>query len=572
VLLAAVGVRGVGATGGRRYPPPPGWRCNVKYNKGLCAECASAPFSQVVLPPAHRAGDMSIESSPVLISKRLVLINAISGIVTRVLTAGVFVWVIQYLMKRIPEEELALLPVVMSVAMILPLLQTILTGGLSRHVTEAYAKNNLAGVTRIVSSQFPLLLAGGLLILFGGGAAAWNIDHILDVTPSLVGQARLMTLLVIVRLAIGMVLVPFNTGLFANQRFVLQNAIEVAGSLLRMVLMVVLILGIGPQVMWVIVAQVASQLFTQIIETVASVRLLPALRYHPASFDWNTCKRVITFGSWNFVASSADTIRRAADAPILNIFSTPVAVNDFFLGSIVEMQLRDFSIRASQPLLPALTAMHAHQQDRRLAGAFLRGGRIALWASMFLAVPLIVFSYDLFSIYLGSKYAEHVDGATVMVLLLLGFPLTYPTMMLVRIAFARGDIRPVAIRSIAAQLGNLGLTLLLVGKLQWGAVGSASATLAAFVIGYPCLFWPLAVRTLEISWRRFFLESLVPGLLPAVVAGCAGFASAQLISSLIVRVAVGVPICLIVYCAVVILSLKPADRADVVRVRQVLWR
>ena len=49
------------------------------------------------------------EIKTVPISKRLVLINSISGVATRVLTVGVFAWVIQYLLKRVPEEELALL-------------------------------------------------------------------------------------------------------------------------------------------------------------------------------------------------------------------------------------------------------------------------------------------------------------------------------------------------------------------------------------------------------------------------------------------------------------------------------
>lgn len=60
---------------------------------------------------------MNPSTSPVPISKRLVLINSASSIATRLLTVGVFAWAIQYLMKRIPEGELALLPVVMSAAM-----------------------------------------------------------------------------------------------------------------------------------------------------------------------------------------------------------------------------------------------------------------------------------------------------------------------------------------------------------------------------------------------------------------------------------------------------------------------
>lgn len=511
---------------------------------------------------------MTTEPSGVPISKRLVLVNSASGMATRVLTVGVFAWVIQYLMKRIPEAELELLPIVLSVALVLPLLQTILTGGLSRHVTEAYARNDLAGVTRIVSSQFPLLVVGSVLVMIFGGIVAWNIGHILDIAPTMIGQARFMTFLVVARMSIIVLLAPFNTGLFARQRFVLKNVIDIAGSLVRIVLMVWLILGIGPQVQWVILAQVASQLFVQITQTAVSMRLLPALRYRPRLFDWNTCKMVLTFGGWNFVADSANLIRRAADAPILNLCSTPVAVNDFFLGSLFDSQLRQMVIVAAEPLTPALTAMHAHEQHSRLAAVFLRGGRVLLWASMFLAVPLIVFSYDLFALYLGDKYAEHVQAGTVMILLLLGFPFIYLGMMFVRIVYAKGDLRGVAIRSIIIQAGNLLLTLVLVGWYGLGAIGSATATLAAFVVGYPCLFWPLAQRTLELSWRRFFVETLFPGLLPSVVAGFAGLIVAEFVPSLIARVIVGVLVCLTTYAVTVVCVMRPVDRADFGRIRK----
>lgn len=475
-------------------------------------------------------------------------------------------------MKRIPEAELELLPIVLSVAIALPLLQKILMGGMSRHITEAYAQNDLEGVTRIVSSQIPLLLIGSLLILLIGGLVGWNINHILDIAPAFVRQARIMTLLVVGRTAIGTALVPFTAGLFANQRFVLQNLIEIAGSILRIVLMLVLILGVGPQVEWVILAQVTSMLFVQITQAIVSMRLMPALRYQPGCFDWTTCKQVISFGGWNFVTDSANLIRRAADAPILNMLSTPLAVNNFFLGSFVETQLRQFAIRASEPLLPALTAMHAHDQKPRLAAAYLRGGRISLWASLFMAVPLIVFGHDYLALYLGSEYEAHTEAATVMILLLLGFPLTYPTMMFSRICFARGDIRPVAVRSIAAQLGNLALTLLLVGVFHMGAIGSATATLVSFAVIQPCFFWPLAIHTLGLSWHRFIAETLVPGLIPAVVAGCAGLVTSQLVTSALSRATLGTLICLLFYAAALLLVLKPADRADLGRIRRIVRR
>jgi O-antigen/teichoic acid export membrane protein len=510
------------------------------------------------------------EQPLVPISKRLVLINSISGIAARILTAGVFLWVIQYLLKRIPEEELALLPIVGSVAFLLPLIQTILTSGLSRHVTEAYSRGDLAGVTRIVSSQLPLLFGGSLVLMVVGGAIAWNIHHVLNVPLSLVPDMRLMLFLVLGRMVVGMILAPFNTGLFAKQQFVRQNMVEVAGAALRAALTLVLILGVGPRTLWVILALVVSQLFVVISTTIMSVRVMPALKFQWSSFDWQTCKHNLAFGGWDFVSQSANVILRATDAPILNLFSTPTAVNSFYLGASIEVQLRDLVVRSTQPLLPALTAMHAAGQPARLGAAFLRTSRIALWASMIPAVPLIVFAHDVFSIYLGNKYNDNSDAATVMILLLIGFPLSRPTLLFSRIAYARGELRPIAIRTVITQIGNLCLTLVFVGALHLGAVGSALATMIAYVVSNPFIFWPLALKTMQITWRRFFDETLLPGLLPSVTAGLVSSFAAHFASTPVTRLAVGVPVSIVVYAITMAMMLRPADLADLRHIRKLI--
>ena len=67
-------------------------------------------------------------------------------------------------------------------------MMSIFTGGMSRYVTEAYARGDLAGVTKVVSSQFPILFVAGLAVMLLGGMTAWNIQHILTVPPDYVGK------------------------------------------------------------------------------------------------------------------------------------------------------------------------------------------------------------------------------------------------------------------------------------------------------------------------------------------------------------------------------------------------
>ena len=90
------------------------------------------------------------------ISKRLVLINSISSVITRLINILFLVWIYEYLLERISTEEFAVYPVVAAIIVFAPLFSSLLTGGISRFVIEAYARGEMQRVTEIVSSIVPL--------------------------------------------------------------------------------------------------------------------------------------------------------------------------------------------------------------------------------------------------------------------------------------------------------------------------------------------------------------------------------------------------------------------------------
>ena len=120
-------------------------------------------------------------STQVEISKKLVLINSASSLVTRVLNISVLIWLQQYLLKRITPEEYSLLPVIYSVMMFAPLITTILTGGLGRYIVVAYAKHDDNRVTQIVSTMFPILFCVSTRVMwvitypYAPGYSAWPL-------------------------------------------------------------------------------------------------------------------------------------------------------------------------------------------------------------------------------------------------------------------------------------------------------------------------------------------------------------------------------------------------------------
>jgi len=454
-------------------------------------------------------------TTSVQISKRLALVNSASSVIARAINIVVLVWLYQYLLRRIDPDEYSLYPVVMSVMMLVPLLTTLFVSGIGRYVVEAYAKGDTRGVTQIVSTISPILLALSIVLLIPGWLFAWYIDRVLTVAPAYLSDARLMMGLLLSLAAVRLLLTPYTLGLYVRQRFVLSNLLVLGCEVFRIALLFVLLFGVEVRVLWVVVSSVAAETLRTALSLIISRRLIPELRFNAAEIRWGKAKDLMAFGGWSFVLQIADKIRANADVLILNKLGTALDVANFHLGSSLfrHIQVTSYLVRA--PLQPQLTAMHATGAASRLRGAYLRGGRYALWASLFLALPLIVYRREIVTLYVGEKY---LNSTTVLALLMATLPIAYGNVMLPHIARAKAQIRTWAICAIIIHSTNLALTLYLVGVRKMGAVGSALGTLTVYVVFEPLLYWPLGLRIAGVDWRTWFRETLLPGFLPGLTA------------------------------------------------------
>lgn len=513
---------------------------------------------------AQSPGAPSSPAGRVEVSKRLLLINSASTVGTRLISLSVIVWLNSYLISKISAEEYSLLPVLYSVMMFAPLLTSVLTSGLSRYVIEAYARGDDERLTRITSTMAPILTGAGSVFLVCGLTFAWNVDHILDISPEVVWDARVIMAMLMFSTAIRLPFAPFGIGLHIVQRFVAINAIAIGTELFRLALLFTLLFCVSTRVLWVVTAAVSADLLYLMIIQIASMRAVPALRFRRASIHWPIARELTNFGSWNTLASLADTIRTSADPIILNKLATPVDVNCCYLGSLVTQKISLLSNAARGPMLPALTALHAVNDEARLQSMFLRGGRLALWIVLLPAMPLIIFHREVTILYAGEVYLQ---AGTVMVLSLLFLPLSYGVTMTTAIVNARGRIKTWALIAAAMNSVNLLLTLYLVAVQKMGAIGSASATLISAAIFYPLFVYPFSLRLVSVTFGRMSSQTLVPGILPAIASTVAGLVTHVFLEpDTWLELGLAAIPAVSAYGAALFFCLREDDRADLLRV------
>lgn len=494
-------------------------------------------------------------------SKKRFLTNAASFFVNNVLNVTVLLWLQQYLFRRLPADEFALYPVVMSILMMLPLLSTMLQETVSRYAAEAYAKGDLKRVTAITSTLAPLCAGLGVIILLVGAAIGYNASSVLVVPQGLEWDAGVMVFLVFAIFVLDLTGMPFRVGLFIRARFVLFNAIEATTQLVRVTVLCTLLFGVSTRVLWVLVAWAVSQLVRHSLLLTFSQRLVPELRFERRSIDWSLTKILASYGWWSLLIQLAYTIRSSSDVLVLNRLSSSAAVNEFYLGSMGYKQVQRLWDPIRSSLGPPLIHMHARGESERLQNAYLRGGRIALWLMLFLAAPLAAFAGETMTLYLGTT--EMWRAAVVMVILLATLPIETGNIMQRSIVRATGMVRPFAIAVASAQIFNLVVTVLLVMNTNWGGIASAIGTLTTCLIFEPLILLPMGLMATGVSFARWLRETLLPGVVPGAISCAAMILLARMVSiDSWTLLGAGALSGSLVYTIVLYAMMRAADRAD----------
>jgi O-antigen/teichoic acid export membrane protein len=445
--------------------------------------------------------------------------NSASGLAAYCLNFLVQIWVYQYLIKRISPGEYSLYPVVMALLVFVSPLMAMLASGLARDAVEADTRSDNRRVTEITSTMFPVLLAAGVVLALCGLIATKYLGFFLKIAPEDMSEARLMVLLLFVSVSLRLSLAPFGVGFYVRQKFVLLNTLDVIQTLTRAILLMVLLLGVGPRVLWVVVASVASEVAFLLISVAVSVCILPSLRFRVDCIRWQLLPGLLSFGFWSMIGSLGTMITNSSDALVLNRFATPIDVDSFQLASVPDNQIKSTLAKMAVPLAPHMVALYTSGGPVALQGLFIRGNRYILWGTLLMATPLIVFRHQFWSIYLGPKLEVYPAVPMVMLLLSARYWTDLPIALIGQVVYAMNRMRTLALLTIASALSNLAITIYFVHSLHMGAVGSALGTLISAVIWSVCIMWMVSLRWLGMKFSPWFRAVVWRGFLPSAISG-----------------------------------------------------
>jgi len=485
--------------------------------------------------------------------------------VTKLLSITVFVWVQQYLLKRISSDEYAVYAIISSLVFLLPFITSSLISAGVRFMVYEYTRRDFIKMNTILSTSVIINTVISLVILFLSAVALINLDKILSIEPSYLEDAKWMFVVIIVTFLLNFILTPLGLGLHITQKLVIKNIIDLVVEILKIALLFLLLFGVSTKALWIVVANSVALVLALLVRIVLSKKAVPEMRFSFGYFDKLFVGKFLSFGGWNSIILLSRYLRNFAALFLLNRFGSSADVSSFNIGRFVSRQTLQVwePVRAS--IGTPLIAMHSKGQFQRLNDTYLKGSRLAMWMTGFIVFPAIIFSESFVKLYAGEFY---LNAACIIVALLSIVPFQMLNAMLPQISAAMDRQKGLAIRMMSIQLISLIMMYYVLVVLDLTVVEMAIAIAIVNIIGELFIISLFANKNLNIKMKSIFLKGLLPGLLPGVLASVYWVTMNYItdsINSFLVLGLIILPGCLIQLFGVYLFGLKQ-DKMQMVQV------
>jgi O-antigen/teichoic acid export membrane protein len=340
------------------------------------------------------------------ISGRLLARNTLLNLIGQATPLLVGVITLPFIVHGLGAERYGLLSLSWVVLAYFTIFDLGLGRAATKFVAEALAKGDHDRVPRLVWTAVTVqAVCGGLGALMLVATTSFLVEHVLNIPPALVGEARATFYCLAIAIPGVLVCSSLMGVLAAAQRFDLVNAVGASFNIVNSLLTLIAVLSWNWHLPSIVAMLVASRFLATGVYYWLCVRVLPFLKGLPRCHR-QELRALIGFGGWVTVSSVVGPILVYLDRFVIGALLTMAAVAYYAAPYEIVTRLLIIPTSLVATLFPAFSVLTGERQWERLADLFSRSTQWVLLTLGAVVVVLIVFAHDILQAWLGLTFAR----------------------------------------------------------------------------------------------------------------------------------------------------------------------
>lgn len=270
-----------------------------------------------------------------------------------------------------------------------------------RFITYALGENDSEKLRKVFSTSITLhIVIGAILVILLEIFGVWFLYNKLNIPIERVESAFWVLQLSIATLFVNVISVPFNAAIIAHERMSAFAYISILDGILKLLIAYSLLWASSDRLVLYAVLMFMVALTNRVIYSVYSHRHFEETRKVSLGIEHGLFREMATFAGWNMFGSGSKLLRTQGVDVILNLFFGVTVNAAKGICNQVHHAVYQFVSNFQTAVNPQLTMSVAQHDYSRTHDLIIQGGRFSFYMLCLFAVPLMVATPEILSIWL----------------------------------------------------------------------------------------------------------------------------------------------------------------------------
>lgn len=384
-------------------------------------------------------------------------------------------------------------------------------GSIVKFIAHYRAKRDVRGLNEIASTLFGIFSVVGIVSYLVFVVLAYNVRHVVNITPDQEPTARSLMLVIGVYVSLGFPFSIFGGIINGFQRYDLNNMVGICSSLCVAIVNVAMLWS-GTTLVQLVFVTTSIRIFTYFIYRLNAYHVFRPLSIRPSLFLWSRVRELTSFSVYVAIIDWSNKLNYSIDAIVIGAFLSTAAVAIWTVPQRLAEMLQRLTNQLNGVLFPVVVDSDAGKKPERLRMIFIQGTRLSLVSVMPLAAALVLLMAPLIQAWVGPRFTDSILVAQILIVVV---AIRVGNATATTILKGAGQHRLLSYANAGAALANVALSLLWIRR--YGLVGQAMGTLVPVAFTAIFILWPAACRRVGVSMLDSFTQAVWPTLWPLVV-------------------------------------------------------